>query len=79
MLTTNYRFVCPQLAGIAKIAEVNQKHNGIYKELRSTSLSQEKMKLLEAQMLAEWAALRSDWSVVSNRQFGHSLLPVINF
>ncbi|WP_143519925.1 hypothetical protein [Reichenbachiella sp. 5M10] len=41
MLTPNYRFVCPQLASTAKIAEVHHKHNGIYEELRSTSQNPE--------------------------------------
>ncbi|WP_421871273.1 hypothetical protein [Marinoscillum sp.] len=44
MLTLNYRFVCPQLASTAKIAEVHQKHNGFHKALRSESKNPEPQK-----------------------------------
>ncbi|MEQ8713468.1 MAG: hypothetical protein RIC80_10640 [Cyclobacteriaceae bacterium] len=47
-LTLIYRFVCPQLASTAKIAEVHQKHNGIYEELSSTSLNPELQKYPKA-------------------------------
>ena len=39
--TPNYRFVCPQLASTAKIAEVHHKHNGIHKALRSADKNPE--------------------------------------
>jgi len=41
LTTPNYRFVCPQLASTAKIAEVQQKHNGFQMALRSTSKNPE--------------------------------------
>jgi len=47
-ITPNYRFVCPQLASTAKIAEVHQKHNGNYEELSSESKNPEPQTWLKA-------------------------------
>jgi len=46
--TTNYRFVCPQLASTAKIAEVHHKHYGIYEKPRCESLNPEAQKYPKA-------------------------------
>ena len=46
--------------------------NSIHNALRSESLSPEREKWLEAEMLAEWAVKRSNCTETSGRQFGHS-------
>ena len=58
-VTPNYRFVCPQLASTAKIAEVHQKHNGNYKALRSADKNPEPQKFPKGDEVSEGALERS--------------------
>jgi len=62
--------VCPQLAGTAKIAEVHQKHNGIYEVLRSVSKNPEAQKSPKA---IKFQKVHSSGRVrmkLAERQFG---------
>ena len=73
MVTIRYGEWPYQFVKSSKIVKLPNTYNGIYEALRSASLNPERRKSLEAGKQAEWAASRSSWTEVSDRQFGHSL------